>query len=426
MNLRPYLRADDVAKVPDGWSAAPLKHVVTVIKDKASPAKEELPYIGLEQIRPWIGQYEIDSGLVVEGDGIRFRPRDVLFGTLRPYLAKACIPIIDGVATTETVVLRVGESLLPEFLLYSLLNPPKIEQIDSSTYGSKMPRTNWPFMGSQIQLLPPFVVQQKIVTFLNSRLDEIDDLIAKKRGLLGLLAEKRSALITRAVTKGLDPTAPMKPSGIDWLGDIPAHWEARRFRFLISAPFKYGANEPAELEDPDLPRYIRITDVNDNGTLRDDTFRSLPPETAEPYLLQEGDILLARSGATVGKSFKYERSWGIAAYAGYLIRARLSEIMLPDYTKFFLHSQSYWQWVEGSFIRSTIQNISAEKYANLWLPLPPADEQAAIVDTITEGVVEIDRSVDLVRKAIDQLTEYRAAIITKAVTGELEVTDQWR
>ena len=422
MSFRPYLRADDVSRVPIGWSVVPLKHLVSVVKEKASAAKDELPYIGLEQIHPWIGRYEIDYELVVEGDGTKFRPKDVLFGTLRPYLAKGCIPSIVGVSTTETVVLRVGEALLPEFLLYSLLNPPKIEQIDSSTYGSKMPRTNWPFLGSQIQLVPPIQLQQAIVAFLDYRLAEIDDLIAKKRGLLGLLAEKRSALITRAVTKGLDPTAPMKPSGIDWLGEIPAHWEARRFRFLISAPFKYGANEPAELEDHDFPRYIRITDVKDDGNLRNDTFRSLPPEIAEPYLLQEGDILLARSGATVGKSFKYELSWGIAAYAGYLIRARLSEVMLPDYIKFFLHSQSYWQWVEGSFIQSTIQNISAEKYSNLWLPLPPVDEQTAIVDTITEGVIEIDRSVDLVTRAIDQLTEYRAAIITKAVTGELEVT----
>jgi len=111
-----------------------------------------------------------------------------------------------------------------------------------------------------------------------------------------------------------------KDSGIEWLGKIPVHWEAKRFKFLVSEPLQYGANEAAELTDPDLPRYIRITDVKDDGALRDETFRSLPEDTAKEYLLKDGDILLARSGATVGKTFIYKASWGRAAYAGYLIR----------------------------------------------------------------------------------------------------------
>ena len=114
-----------------------------------------------------------------------------------------------------------------------------------------------------------------------------------------------------------------KDSGVAWLGEIPQHWEVKRLKFLLSEPLKYGANEAAELTDTDLPRYIRITDVNEDGSLRDDTFRSLPNDIAEPYLLNEGDILLARSGATVGKTFIYRNFWGMAAYAGYLIRARI-------------------------------------------------------------------------------------------------------
>jgi restriction endonuclease S subunit len=196
----------------------------------------------------------------------------------------------------------------------------------------------------------------------------------------------------------------MKDSGIEWLGEIPKHWQAKRLRFLVSESLKYGANEPAELDDPDLPRYIRITDVDENGRLREDTFKSLPEDVARPYLLKEGDLLLARSGATVGKSFYYEPSWGRAAYAGYLIRARFNPArMMPRFVNYFTNSQQYWQWLGSSFIQATIQNVSAEKYANLIVPVPPVDEQAEIVAYL-DGMWK--RLNDLTRKvggSIEQL-----------------------
>src|SRR5258706_15719366 len=87
-----------------------------------------------------------------------------------------------------------------------------------------------------------------------------------------------------------------KDSGVEWLGEIPAHWEVKRLKFVALEPLKYGANEPAELDDISLPRYIRITDIDEEGSLRSDTFRSLPEEVAKPYLLKSGDLLFARSG----------------------------------------------------------------------------------------------------------------------------------
>src|SRR5690606_29976436 len=96
-------------------------------------------------------------------------------------------------------------------------------------------------------------------------------------------------------------------------------------RHITDGSLSYGANEAAESDDLRHPRFIRITDLNEDGTLRDDTFKSLPPDVARPYLLKDGDVLLARSGATVGKSFIYRRDMGDACYAGYLIRARLLE-----------------------------------------------------------------------------------------------------
>ena len=270
--------------------------------------------------------------------------------------------------------------------------------------------------------VPPLDEQRAIAAFLDRETARIDALIEKKRRQIELLQEKRSALISHAVTKGLDPNAPMKDSGIEWLGEIPRHWQAKRLRFLVSEPLKYGANESAELDDPDLPRYIRITDVDENGRLRGDTFKSLPEDVARPYLLKEGDLLLARSGATVGKSFYYEPSWGRAAYAGYLIRARFNPArMMPRFVNYFTNSQQYWQWLGSSFIQATIQNVSAEKYANLIVPVPPVDEQAEIVAYL-DGMWK--RLNDLTRKikgSIEQLMDYRTALISAAVTGKIDV-----
>lgn len=268
--------------------------------------------------------------------------------------------------------------------------------------------------------LPPLDTQRWIARFLDEKTARIDRLIEKKRDLLDRLAEKRQALITRAVTKGLNPDAPMKPSGFEWLGDIPAHWQMLRLKFLTSEPLSYGANAAAEFDLPEWPRFVRITDVDELGRLRDATFRSLPPEVAQAFLLQPNDILLARSGATVGKSFLYSTSWGVACYAGYLIRARIKAKHDARYFYGFLGSTSYWSWVRSTFIQSTIQNINADRYANLRIPHPSdRHEQEAIVDFIDASCAEIDGQGELISGSLERLDEYRSALITAAVTGRL-------
>lgn len=211
-----------------------------------------------------------------------------------------------------------------------------------------------------------------------------------------------------------------KKSGVEWLGDIPEHWDVRRLKFLAEEPLKYGANEAAELDDRDLPRFIRITDVNDSGTLREETFRSIPADIAEPYLLKEGDILLARSGATVGKSFQYLESWGKAAFAGYLIRFRVdSEQLYPRFACHFFRTKAYWNWVNSSLIQATIQNVSAEKYASVSLPVPPLNEQKTIAEFLDRKTGRIDELIGKKKELIQKLNEQRSALITAAVTGKI-------
>ena len=203
---------------------------------------------------------------------------------------------------------------------------------------------------------------------------------------------------------------------------MPQHWEVRRLKFTASEPLQYGANEAAELDDPECPRYIRITDIKEDGTLHEDTFRSLPPEVAEPYLLEDGDLLLARSGATVGKTFQYLETWGKAAYAGYLIRFRVAPTLLSArFAYYFLRSQFYWACINASLIQATIQNFSAEKYADINVPLPPLKEQEVIVAELEKQKTKIDKLEDATTQAIARLTEYRTALITAATTGKIDV-----
>lgn len=211
-----------------------------------------------------------------------------------------------------------------------------------------------------------------------------------------------------------------KPSGIPWIGEIPEHWEIKRLKFLLQMPLQYGANEAAELDDPQLPRFVRITDIDDFGNLRDETFRSIPEEIAEPYLLEEGDILFARSGATVGKSFLYKKSWGRAAYAGYLIRARLKQYeALPSFIDFLTKSGFYSQWINSVLIQATIQNVSAEKYASFITTIPPLPEQESIAEYLNSKTAEISNLIAKKKRLIDLLNEEKTAIINHAVTKGL-------
>ncbi|MBI1763754.1 MAG: restriction endonuclease subunit S [Acidobacteria bacterium] len=206
----------------------------------------------------------------------------------------------------------------------------------------------------------------------------------------------------------------------DWLGVLPRHWSFRRLRFAASEPLMYGANEAAVLDDRGLPRYIRITDVKDDGTLYDDTFRSLEEDVAAPYLLQDGDILLARSGATVGKSFQYLSSWGKAAYAGYLIRFRPDQcVIFPRFANYYFQTACYWACINSTLIQSTIENFSAEKYKELKLPLPGESEQQQIAAFLDWKTGQIDALIARKRELLEKLKEKRLAVITQAVTKGL-------
>ena len=324
----------------------------------------------------------------------------------------------------DVILLRLDTDVDAEFIGYAADSP--FAAFQKARMGRGI--TVMHIYGDQLKCLalpiPTLSEQRTIAAFLDRETAEIDALVAKKERLIKLLQEKRTALITHAVTKGLDPNVPMKDSGVEWLHKIPLSWRMKRLKHLVREPLAYGANEPARLIDPEQPRYVRITDIADDGTLKHDTLRSIPEELAADYLLSDGDILLARSGATVGKAFRYSSTWGKAAHAGYLIRVRVDDrVVRSDFVLYFTQSHMYREWLLANQIQSTIQNVSADRYASLTIPTSECSEQRTITSFLDRETVKIDALLSKVHEAIDRLKELRTSLISAAVTGKIDVRE---
>jgi type I restriction enzyme S subunit len=273
-------------------------------------------------------------------------------------------------------------------------------------------------------VIPPALEQTAIANYLNKKTKEIDQLIKDKKELLQLFEKEKTAIISHAITKGLNPNVKLKNSEIEWIGDIPKHWKMMKLKHIVIDKLKYGANESAEEEIIENPRYIRITDFGKNGKLKKDTFKSLPFEKANEYLLNEGDILFARSGATVGKTFQFKDYNGIACFAGYLIKAMPNpSIVLSDYLYLFTKTSNYEQWKNSIFNQATIQNIGADKYSILDITIPKIEEQEVIINFIQKENKVIDSKIKKTKKLIDLLIEYRSALISDVVTGKINIIE---
>lgn len=415
--------------LPPSWVSKRLKYLAThnnEVLAESTDEEKEIDYIEISGVSLSRGIEEITRiafGKAPSRARRKVRSGDILISTVRTYLR--AIATVDEappnlIASTGFCVVCPNNDVDSGFVGWAVKSESFVSEIVARSIGVSYPAINASELVTIDMPLPPLDTQRRIARFLDEKTARIDTLIEKKRELLDRLAEKRQALITRAVTKGLNPDVPMKSSGIDWLGDIPAHWGVRRLKSVTMEPLSYGANAAAEFDDPEWPRFVRITDVDDMGRLRDETFCSLPWDVAKGYLLQPNDILLARSGATVGKSFIYQKSWGTSCYAGYLVRARISKMHDARFFYWFLNSIPYWEWVRSNFIQSTIQNISADRYANLQIVYTPCKaEQCWIADFIESLCAQIDSQSEKIISSIECLGEYRSALITAAVTGKI-------
>lgn len=329
----------------------------------------------------------------------------------------------EGVCSPAYQVFHADNSFDNNFLKYLFKNELFIDEMNSLTVGIREGRNiKYEDFANSLIFVPPLDEQTAIASYLDAQCAKIDEIIAQAKASIEDYKQWKASIIYEAVTKGLDPNVEMKDSGVEWIGEVPMRWKIVRLKYLLSTPLQYGANETGLPYDESLPRYIRITDITLDGKLKTSGMQSLSEEKSEGYILDDEDILLARSGATVGKAFYYRESYGKAAFAGYLIRAKINSAKaLPKFIYYSTMSAGYEKWKETAVIQATIQNIGASRYNEYSLAIPPIAEQLRIIEFLDDKMEKIDSLMAEKQSLIDDLESYKKSLIYEVVTGKRRV-----
>ncbi|TAM47323.1 MAG: restriction endonuclease subunit S [Gammaproteobacteria bacterium] len=269
-------------------------------------------------------------------------------------------------------------------------------------------------------LVPPLDEQRAIAAFLDRETARIDALIARKQRLIELLAEKRTALISQAVTKGLNPDAPMKDSGVEWLGEIPAHWNTPPLYARYSVELGKMLNESRITGDHLVP-YLRNVDVQWDVIRFDDLpGMDIPATEYQRYTIRKGDLLVCEGGE-VGRAAIVGEINSVVGYQKALHRLRATS---SSEAPRFMYYTLYWAANTGVFNVggvSTIAHLTGEQLRRYRFPKPPVLEQYAIADHLDRQTLMLDAMRAKVESAIEKLKEYRAALIADAVTGKIDI-----
>jgi type I restriction enzyme, S subunit len=313
----------------------------------------------------------------------------------------------------------IGEYLSRQFQTSAINHQFQVAATGVTRYG--LPKNA---IGEAIIPLPPIAEQKGIAAFLNRETSRIDNLIGKKKKLVELLKEKRTALISRAVTKGLDPAVKLKPTGVTWLGDIPEHWIVESIKRIVAIPITDGPHETPEIFDEGIP-FISAEAIKNNKidferkrgfiTYFDHKQFSLK------YHPKRNDIFMIKSGATTGNLAIVETDdefniWSpLAVIRVHQMKADARFVFSAMNSKEFQTSvQLFWSF-------GTQQNIGMRAIENLLIPLPPLLEQQSIAAFLNRETAKIDALVAKIGKAIEILNEYRLAIINATITGKIDI-----
>jgi type I restriction enzyme S subunit len=415
---------DWLGEVPKHWSLKKLKYAAGLIKDEATERHSNFQ-VALENIESWTGKH-IETDSDYSGSGDAFESGDVLFNKLRPYLAKVYHAEKPGSPVGELLVLRPATEVSSRFLFYRLVSAEFIDVVDGSTYGAKMPRASWDFIGNLRIPLPSLDEQRALADYLDRKTQQIDALVAKKERLIELLEERRTAVINRAVTKGLDPDAQMQDSGTGLLGRVPVHWEMTKLKYLsqIENSGEWG-EKPEECSEPTpviTTADISKASVLDRTSIRD---RCLTQAEKRRYVCQKGDILVVKSSGSKenvssgkGAYIKNEHSYG---FSNFLMRLRPKSSANAKFLFYQIKSNFVRQRVLQMVSTTTYPNIKVNEYINMEMPHPPLEEQGQIVSHLDRRTAEIDSAIRRETVLIEKLRELRTSLISEVVTGKIDV-----
>ncbi|MUG34097.1 restriction endonuclease subunit S [Commensalibacter sp. ESL0382] len=255
---------------------------------------------------------------------------------------------------------------------------------------------------------PNFKEQERIVSYLNLETAKIDALIAKQEKLIELLEEQRKSVISHAVTKGLDPNAPMKNSGIEWLGEVPEHWEERKIKFVSKLINKKTSNKinPVALENIEgwTSKFIE-TELGYEG---------------DAVCFKENDILFGKLRPYLAKVFLAHNN-GEAVGDIYVLRP--NSLIVPEFLKFLMISNKFIDYVNSSTNGTKMPRANWDFIGSIIFFLPQIDEQLSIVNEIFLKNEQIEITIIKQKRLIEKLKEYRASVISHAVTGKIDVRE---
>jgi type I restriction enzyme S subunit len=410
-----------LGQVPEHWDVKRLKHCTQLVTAKAD---ERTNPVALENIEGWTGRL-IPSEGDYQGEGTAFVAGDILFGKLRPYLAKVHLASQPGEAVGDFHVLRPYGGFDGHFAQYRMLTHEFIDIVDGSTYGSRMPRASWEFVGGMPMALPPAKEQTAIATLLDRETAKIDALIAEQQRLIELLQEKRQAVISHAVTKGLNPDAPMKDSGIEWLGEVPEHWEVVALKHLVAQPIIDGPHESPQKQDDGIP-FVSAESIGKGFVDFDKKWGYISQQDhdrySQRYKPQRGDILLVKLGATTGVPAIVETDIEFNVWVP-LAAMRLKSTCQPRFIFHVLRSNNLRVAYELNWTYGTQQTLGLGTISNLRVPVPPSNERRSVVELLDSVLPGFDALEAEARTAISLLQERRSALISAAVTGQIDVRE---
>ncbi|OHR45334.1 hypothetical protein HMPREF2753_07265 [Neisseria sp. HMSC071C03] len=413
--------------VPEHWIIMPIKFSLSMpITDGPHETPEILsdgiPFISAEAVKNDKLDFNKKRGYISEEDNVRFSKKyspkkgDIYMvksGATTGNVAKVETDEVFNIWSPLAVMRPDKNRISTEFLFYAI----------KSDYFNTSVQLKWN-MGTQQNIgmgilsnirvvVPPTDEQTAIAHYLDTKLGEIDALIDKQQTLLEKLAEQRTAVITHAVTKGLNPTAPMKNSGVEWLGDVPAHWEVKRLKFSVR-----NISQKVESQTSDL-RYFGLENI-ESFTGRLILNIELESEGIANKF-QENDVLFGKLRPYLAKVHLATQN-GLVSTETLVFRAK--KAINPKFLFYFCVSKDFIDAVNGTTFGSKMPRANWEDIGNFKMLIPSLEEQAIIIDYLNQETAKIDRLCETVNQTIGRLKEYRTALITQAVTGKIKVTDE--
>ena len=356
-------------------------------------------------------------------------PGDLMISRLNEPVGRCCI-VPEGeeyyVVAVDNVILRPNHNFHKKYLLYCMNTTGYARAALMAASGTTMQRVSRTSLGNMAVPVASYEEQFLIADYLDKKCAEIDAIIAAKEKTNELLKERRQSIIYEAVTKGLDPTVPMKDSGIEWIGEIPESWSVCKTLYGLSMPITDGPHETPELLDEGIPFVSAEAVSSGNGKIDFDHIRGYISkdyyqECCKKYTPAMNDIYMIKSGATTGKVALVDTDRIFTIWSPLAVFRCNEKKCFYKYLYYVLQSDSYQKQLENNWSFGTQQNIGMRTLEKLIICYPNIDEQKCIATHLDQKCTEIDGLIAANNFTIKKLKEYRQSVIYEAVTGKVEI-----